>query len=392
MNAQEFAYFNVGNIADPASALRRDGLDFKTPDGAIWKYRGVTGFRAPELFAKGDIGILQDYEGWVVSLGANCIREFLMWNNTGYGPKSQANYYDLLERHWSERKQDGLYTHAVLFCDQVNGSRVLLSPGEQDAHVHRCVDIARRVGSVILEVVNEDFKNGEISARFPKDWFSGVLTTRSTWQDDQDPQAPGLYLDWVIKHTDRGNEFAKNGKVLHEAERQGLGEYPAANRPAASTEPRRIAEGTNPRQHADDTAVCELFGLGRCLHGGFQSLDGSHESDLQNCRVPTGLSLDCCHAVSEVWRDQLFDPRCATSGRYVRGQADGQGDCPIEHRDKSDDPQHGAIRSYFMFMERDTVAYGLAVDPGPQWTLVPRNGWRVIQQGGYQGNLIRLER
>ena len=371
-----------------AVPLKRQGLDFVRPDGSIWKYKGITGFRAPELYAKGEKQWLQDYEGWVLSLGGNCVREFLMWANTGYGPKAQANYYDLLEHHWTERKHDGLYTHATLFCDQVEGSRVLLTSGQQDAHVHRCVDIAKRVGTVLLEVNNEDFKNGEISARFPREWFTGVLTTRSTWEDNEDPQEPGVYLDWVIKHCDRGDEFTVKGKVLHEAERQGLGAYPAAARPAASTEPRRIAEGTNPRQHADDTGVCDLFGLGRCLHGGFSSLDASHESDLQNCRVPApGLSRDCCDAVSQVWEAGVFDLRCATSGRYTRG---GLSDCPIVHVDKSVDPQRGAVRSYFM--ELDGVMYGLAVDPGPQWKLEPVNGWKVTQQGGYQGNLIRLQR
>ena len=91
--------------------------------GKIWKYRGITAFRAPELYARGEHGWLDDYYGAAAALGANTLRVFAMWNNTKYWPHSRADYYDQLWDFAVHAKAAGFYVHLVCFCDQVDRQR-----------------------------------------------------------------------------------------------------------------------------------------------------------------------------------------------------------------------------------------------------------------------------
>lgn len=379
-----YAVFLKTGVVEPVVRLAIQGLNFVRPDGTIWKCNDTTAFRGPELYTKKEIGKLDDYYGWAKEdTAANTVRWFTIWQNTQYAPKSPADY-DAIERALEHaRDVHGLYVHLVGLCDQKPSNSVYRPFEEQKAHVQRLLDMAKRTGNVIFEISNEDTDSdsGNTAHLFPPEMFEGVWSTRSTWQGDQDPQAPGTWLDWSTYHLPTGDDFACKGKVLYEIQRQGLGEYPAPRIPAIGGESRRIAEGTNPRQHADQAMVCELFGVGYCLHGGFSSQWPGQDSDMQACSIPTGPALECAKAVGVTRRAGLIDPRCAAEGRYVRGQADGGGECPIVHRDKTDDPQRGAVRSYFM--EWNGHMFGGAVDPGPQWKLEPREGWRVVQQGGY---------
>ncbi len=360
------------------------GVNF-TRDGKPWKYRAITAFRAPDLFMSNRLAELEAYLVWAAMLGVNTIRVFATWENTKFGPKFVQNYYERMKLFLQYAASWGFYVHLVGLCDMKPGNQVYLSFEEQWHHLDKLAQMSREVGNVFFEVSNEDTDpdSGGTAKLFPADLFSGVLSTRSTWAGDENPQAAGTYLDWVTVHLPRSDDFAAKGKVLYESQRQGLGQYPASGRPSISGEPRRIAEGTSAAQHADNALVCELMGSGGLIHGGFSSLDPGHQSDLQNCRIPSGLALECCVAVSETWdaAGELIHPEAASRGRYTRG---GFSDCPIEHDDNL------ALRSYFM--EVDGRMYGGAIDRKPGWVLKPVNGWRVVEQGGYHGNIIVLER
>lgn len=381
------------------SPLTVQGLNF-IQGGAIWKYHAITAFRAPELYAKGEIGWIEEYFDWARNMGVNTARVFCLWNNTRYSPITVTDYYGKFHKFLEWMQSSGLYVHVVIFCDQVPTSSVLLSEAQQNDHIALIINASEDVGNVLAECSNEDFKNGQVSARFPPSTFRDVPSTRSTWytHSDEDPETPGTWLDWVTVHPGGDPEWAYEGpKILVEAQKLGLGEYPPARRPSVIGEPRRIAEGTTPRQWADHAFHADNFGAGSLIHGGFKSLPqaGHHESDLQNCKVPTGLALECCEAVRDVWLSGLINPQAAELGRYLRGQQDGGGECPIVHKDIEDGPD-GCGRSYFM--EVGGRMYGGAIDPGPQNTgAKARDGWRIVKQGGYTkdgrgGNILELHR
>lgn len=400
-----------GDRRAPVVPLARRGVELVRPDGSLWKYRCVTGFRAPELYARGEHGWLSDFYGAVRAHGGNAVRVFCMWNNTKYWPHSRPDYYDQLFDCCAHAHAAGLYVHLVAFCDQVDGSDVWLSRNDQDLHLEECLEIARESDNVLLEIENESFKNGNNAHadRFPSELFEGVLAMRSSWPEENPPVDPSLggWLSLATKHLDRGQEWARKGKTLHEIQFEGLGAYPPARIPGLSGEPERIGRGqggdTTPRQHADNAAVCELMGLGGCLHGGFSSFDPDHDSDLQNCRF-TGSpnAMACAKAIADVWTSTVFDGRVGSTEHLTRGTEHNDGDCPVVHWDRyntgspHNHPNDGACRSYFKLL--DGRYYGLSVDPAPQWPgYQTRNGWRIVAQGGYSadghgGTLLRLER
>jgi len=388
--------------------LTRKGVEVVRPDGTLFKYRFVTGFRGPELYAIGEHGWLEEFYGHVLDHGGNGLRVFAMWNNTKYWPHSRPDYYDKLWEFCEHAQGFGLYVHLVAFCDQVDDSDVRLPSVDQDEHMEQCISITRSRDNVILEIENETFKNGgnAWANRFPSDMFDGILAMRSTWEDGEDPSLGG-WLSLATKHLDRKTEWTRGSKVLYEVEHEGLGEYPPGRVPALSGEPDRIGRGqigeTTPRQHADNAACTELMGLGGCLHGGYSSFDADHDSDLQNCRFTgSANAMACAQAVADVWKSNVWDLRVGGAEHLDRGFEDNSGPSPVFHADRFNtdspwnQPETGCCRTYFKLV--DGVYYGLSVDPAPQWPgYQPQNGWRITKQGGYSldghsGNMLMLER
>lgn len=399
-----------GSVALP---LVRRGLHLGLPNGTVWKCRGFTAFNAPKLWPTDRQKVI-DYFGQWRERGGNCGRVFARWNNTGYQPD-----YDQIEDMSLALGRMGMSLSMVFSCDQVPGSSVLLPLPALHDSCRRLADVGRRVGNWIGECSNEDFKNGFVGKTFDPAWFIGIPMTRSTWplHLDVDPEGDqGPWMDWVTIHPGGDAEWSWEGpKVCYEAQSGGLGRFPAAGRPTLIGEPRRIAEGTTPRQWADHAYHAEGFGAGSVVHGGFSSFPPArhHQSDLQNCTFPAaGEARACIEAVSAVWQSGLIDPRESELGRYKRAavrseppypQSDNE--CPIVHWDKYiDDRDHGqhyvdergAGRSYFREMPNGQMRGG-AIDPGRDWKLEPRLGYRVVAQGGYDadgrgGNILILER
>lgn len=387
--------------------LRVDGLHFKRLDGSIWKYRAVTAFSALDDFIKGDTGKLETYAAWSTSLGLNCWRVFGVWNNIGLKPQGNF-YYRNLGDFFNWLMDRGLYCHFTMLCDQVDGSAVRLPKNQQLAHLEMCIGEARQAGNVITEEFNEFEKNDDdaVCGVLQSSDYGHVLGTRSWWGENQHYNHAGSLLNWTTGHTDRGQEWARTFIQSLDVAERGYGlpdgtAVPATRRPHVLGEPRRIAEGSTPRQHADYVAGGLLFGAGSCLHGGFHTIDPRHESDLQFCRVPEGQARECCEAVGAVYQSNLFPPDCHG---YIRGAVNDRNEdvdqgSPILHRDRyfggspvmgAYEEPTGAARTYFR--EHGGKLYGLAVDPGPQWRLEVRAGWRLVAQGGYDGNMLVMER
>lgn len=394
-----------GGTVEP---LHVEGLHFKRPDGSIEKYRCVTAFSALDDWIKQRRDKLDAYAGWSLSLGLNCWRVFGVWNNIGLKPDAQYYQHLIAFLEWLEAR--GLYCHFVALCDQVSGSAVRMSKQQQIDHLHRCITLCRDSGNVIFENVNEFEKNDDdgVCGLLPSLEYHGLPSTRSWWNENESYLTAGPLIDFTTGHTDRGREWTRTFIQTLDVSQRGYGlpdgsDVPATRKPHILGEPRRVAEGTTPRQQADYHAGALLFGPGSCLHGGFQTIDGGHQSDLQFCVVPSGDPRACCEAVGEVHHASIW-PLNTPDGNYVRGGVNDQNhdnkqDCPILHRDRyfggsSSTPAYeepeGAARSFFI--ELGGRWYGLAVDPGPAWTLKVRPGFRLINQGGYDGNMLVLER
>lgn len=397
--------------------LHVDGLHFKRPNGTIWKYRAVTAFSAFHDWLHGDIDKLEAYADWSVSMGFNCWRVFTVWNNLqlkmGTATGDSQAYYRSLMQFLGWLMGRGLYCHLVGLCDQVSGSSVHANKDEQVAHLLNCIGMADEVGNVIFETFNEFEKNDgdDVCGLLPNAAYGNIPSTRSWWNENESYLTAGPLIDFTTGHTDRDQQWARRFIQNMDVMERGYGlpngdSVPATGRPHILGEPRRIAEGSTPRQHADYHAGGILFGPGGCLHGGFKTIDPRTESDLQFCKVPDGASLECAQAVRDVHASSLWPLDC--SG-YIRGAVDSRNNdvdqgCPILHRDRyfggspdlgAYEEPTGAARTYFR--EKDGTYYGLAVDPGPQWTLQVRSGWQLVGQAGYDdgqhgGNMLALRR
>lgn len=290
-----------------------------------------------------------------------------MWSVSGFDPREIPTYYAALDSFCAGMADAGLRLHFVAFTDQVPGSSVLMSPDEQDQHLHRVMSVLGNHDNALLEVCNEDWKNGGLARRFGLEWFDNVLATRSSWEDGQTPLEAGSVLDFTTEHTPRGSEWERKSKNLLETSRLGIGDFPPTNKPAIAGEPERLEDAT-PRQYADYVAVAELFASGACLHG----------LGLERCQIPGDESV--ARAVAAVWADPPAADLAAI-GTYTRG---GLPDCPLAHSDDL------ALRTFAMIAGNRATA--VVVSPKPGWQLQPVNGWRVMRQYGYDGNMIDLER
>jgi hypothetical protein len=329
----------------------------------VWKYRAVTAFTLLQDYANGTPSI--EFMNWARGLGANTLRVFGMWSVTDFAPVHPA-VFDGFCRFVSKA---GFHLHYVAFTDQVAGSSVLLSSAQQDTYLRSTLDALRNYPEHACEVSNEDWKNGGIASRFPREWFKGVLSTRSSWEDGNTPLEAGSVLDFTTEHTPRGDGWERKSKNLLETSRLGIGDFPPTNKPAIAGEPERLQNAT-PRQYADYVAVAELFASGACLHG-----DGD---TLQRCRIPADQSV--ARAVAAVWADPP-PADLAAIGTYTRG---GLPDCPLAHSDDL------ALRTFAMIAGNRATA--VVVSPRPGWSLQPVNGWRVVRTYGYEQNTIDLER
>lgn len=397
-----------------AGELHLDGHHLKTPDNQIWKCQMVTAFSAFDDWLKGNRDKLARYAAWTRSINCNGWRVFLVWHNLRLKPENDR-YYEELRAFLAWCREQGLYIHLVILCDQVDGSAVRMSKGQQIDHLTKVLVIAKEAKNVLTEDFNEHEKNDadHVCGILVASAYDGLMGTRSWWGENRHWNHAGSLLHWTTGHTDRGREWARQFIQALDVMRRGYGlpdgtEVPPTHLPHILGEPRRIAEGSTPRQHADYHAGAKLFGTGGCLHGGFHTIDARHESDLQFCVVPTGDALACCNAVRDMHAAKIW-PGNTPDGNYLRGGVDDMNndnkpDCPIYHRDRYfggspirpayEEPE-GAARTFFI--EMGGMYYGLAVDPGPDWRLKVRPGFKLVARGGYDDgvhgpNLLVLQK
>jgi hypothetical protein len=252
---------------------------------------------------------------------------------------------------------------------------VLLNRFEQDRHLYRFIE-ALSGKSALGELVNEDFKNGRLSARFSPSMLTGMPWTRSAAPDNEMPYVPGTFLDWTTHHTPRDHEWPRKAKELYDISNAGFTiedppgtpkeRFNATELPAVAGEPIRLDEATA-SDYADYMAVCELFGAGGCLHGGFATKDPDHTTDLQFSIAPPPGShgAQVAQAVSEIWALNI-NPELASRGHYTRGP---MVECPLFHKDE------WALRTFSMHIDNHAVV--VVVRPNQHHQVIEQGGWRV---------------
>lgn len=376
-------------------ALHVTAAAFRLPDGTPWKWRGLTAFTAFYDFCAGRLDKLERYAEGSRALGVNTWRVFGMWWTLNWGPQVELGYYHKLEQFCRWMHGQGLRLEFVLFCDQVAGSSVWMSrdgrthdADAQTRHVVASLEVLRRHQHTFCELCNEGFKNGgvELTGRYARSVFAGVLTARTSPDDTERPDAPGPILDYTTHHPPRTWDQTRKPKELVDVARLGFDGFRPTMLPAVADEPGKLEE-LSPRQWGQYAALCDLFGAGMTAHGGYRSL-GRGLTDLQNCILPLPGQPGYAElqAITEAWRLPIpID--AASAGDYTRGPFDS---CALQHQDRYTDSGEnpaGALRTFGMILgTRQTV---VLCDPGPAHQIVATPGWRVMD---VRGDVVFAER
>jgi len=354
------------------------------------RVRGIDGYSIIHDLLIGEEGRVVDYIGFALGYRVRAMRFFHIWGNLDLSPRRRG-YYDALHRAYELLIEHGMYPWGVRYCDQEPGMSVCLSAAERaDYETHNRSVLASF--PMIEELMNEAWQNGN---------FAGTLTpvstfcTRSAAPDDRLPDDAGPLLHFTTHHTPRGNEQTRKAKEMIDVAKLGFDHWSPSGMCAAAGEPPHINkdEWTDPQRCADYYALCDLFGNGGVIHGGFGP-DGSN-APLQSCIVPTDPNtLACLDAIAEVWREGNDVPLGTfAEGKYLRGTADNTGDLGIDHFDRytehGENPK-GALRSFAMQVGPRQVI--VPVDRGAQWARTLRNGYRLVEARGYRENVVIVER
>jgi len=372
----------VSPVASVTGPLRIQGPDFIDPDGRIFKWRGVAGFAGFQRWLEGERGQLEDFAGWMQSIGANAWAFFCMWSVTAFDPRRYPRYYDECPHFLEWLEAQGFRPWPVLACDQdpARASGILMSRGELDAHKARLEPaLAGRTG----ELFNEPYQNGIDICR---SWgpVPGALIARGQYADDAAIDSVGTVLDFSTKSFARKFQWPRTAKDLFEI-------ADATGKPGVGREPPAgIYERTVPWSRSDDPrafaawhGAAELLGAGSFIHG--------DRENVQSCLKPGPRAQACVDAIAAIWASQL-PANGLSAGRYTRG---GLGDCPLQHRDRYDDgetllDERGTMRTFGVIQGNEATC--LAIMPGPGWRPEGDHGWTVVEQRGPFGEVVLARR
>lgn len=345
-----------GNAAQAVQPLHVDGRHFKTPDGQIVKLLSISAFRAYQRFLQGRLDELGAYLSWWAGLGGNCIRVFFTHgapDNDKFLPWDWPNYYDQLPAFFAYVEGFGLRVHATCFTGQVEGWPEYMAPDKREQHVR---SISRAAGqSHLVEGINENFKNGQID--IPADWFGASLWTLSCWVWTE----PAPQGKWAHFHRERkeATQIVRKGHDVIEIPFSG----PRGEGESGQT-PRDIP---TPQQNRTSVMLLEALGDLETIHGSWD--------DLQQCRVPTGLTLECIQAACDGWHSGLVPPE-ASSWSYRRDEAAaivfmlGGPSVP-------ENPSYGCQHVYSSNDGSREIA--IIVEPTADFRHEPKGGWRSVK-------------
>lgn len=357
-----------------SSWLRREGITFRTENGAVWQYRGATAFNLMRRECAGE-----DLEGWyndpngAVAKGANVLRVLGMFNG-GLGrfiPSETPDYMGCLDRTIKRAQAHKVRLEFVVFADAQN---VVKNTSDQKTWLQSIASVIDQ-WNVLGELVNEYPQNGVDPGAFSRP-NTRILWSRGSGLGDGDPALP--VWDYATHHNARVDEWPRR---IECREYSNNGNSPMLGWPCAENEPYGVGEnfiegrrlGIESR---DDMAqwgvVCAMLALGCTYH-----------SDAGITVTPFGYVQSTL--ATAFFSSMLWVPADAQTWLYQRGERDG-GDginmMPMNHTDAL------ALRTFCK--GNGSVEYCVAVQPKPGWVAIPRNGWRIVAQPSR--GLVKLER
>lgn len=339
--------------------LRISGRFFRTPGGAIYRWKSCSDFLLYKKYLDGtDITpIMADRTGE----GATMVRVFGIWPNPPiFNPAVYSTYLASLPAFASAVAAAGLDMEFVVFAgaQDFSWSRDV---GGQRSWLQSVRDKLLGSPNVVLELVNEGFQNGVNFLNHSRP--GGIISCADSDQKPDDSPAIPPW-DYATLHTPRDGEWMRKSKNALEI-------ADIISRPAICDEPMGADEVDVPGRRSNNpddfyyyAAVASLFANGATFHS------------------TAGINSDIFPPVTRTCAQSFYAaidviPDNVKEGRYTRG---GLPDLPII------DDGSGAMRSYCRYTDHNACV----VRVKPTSANTATNGWAIASEHGPNNCVVIL--
>ena len=296
----------------PKTHLQIDGTHFRTPDGGLFQWRGITAFRLLDFIADGQEADARKFLEWARSRHLTVVRVLAMGG--GFMELKPQDGRASASRLLTLANEYGLHVELVALAG------TLEMPVNLDDQLTALGEVLGAHPNGLLEIANEPTHPSQapavgrvdvllaLAARIPSDVPVALGSIEAN-----EAFAKADYATW---HVPRDNKFGGWGHVIAIA--QGAAFIEKFKKPVVSDEP----IGAGPKYEAgrrDDlparfraaALLTRLVGMGATFH---------YEGGLQ-ARIPEGRELACFEAWNEAWT--LLPAELEAQGTFAA--AGGQG-------------------------------------------------------------------
>ena len=276
--------------ASPRAHLHLDGTTFRTPDGQVFQWRGITAFRLLDYVAHGRSADAEHFLAWAAGQGLTVVRVLAM--GAGWMDLTPAEGRVALPRLLEMASAHGLHVEIVALAGTAD---IRVDLAEQVGAIGR---IASEHPNALLEIANEPVHPTQ-APEVHKPEVLASLASRvrevpvALGAEENDGFAAGDYVTW---HVPRVQRFDGWGHVVEIA--RGAGMLRRWKKPVISDEPIGAGRIDEPGRRDNDPSrfraaglLTRLAGLGATFH---------YEGGLQTS-IPAGPELACFNAWSEAW-------------------------------------------------------------------------------------------
>lgn len=381
------------SFTGPPQPLRREkNILVTTADGRPWRYKGVTAFKAPQRWDRGES--LADFINWTRYVGANTWRVFLQHKFLSW--PSIEPYIMPIEKvrpFVDFVRAQGFYVELTVLCDAQKRN-----PGDeadgfdqsQTVRVNRVRDVlnaVRGADNVFVEIMNEPPFNGGADSLHDIIESLGLLdkanrpVLMATGQYPDTGSEPinvrssnsVWVLDYVGDHPPRKPTWpSETGKIGFYVYRQ-TGVAHIHDEPIRFGEPGQAVEGgeeNSPENAEDGAAGMALASAGGTFHcnGGVQTVrPGPRQTE---CAKRFFAAMDLIPGDAPTWSYEH----------------DGTPGHPLVEVGREEIVGEVASRV------TGNVSYAVAAQPTGRWKPEAYKGWRIAQVLNARGNILKLER
>lgn len=356
----------TGPFAPPQTGtgnLRISGKLFYTPGGSLYRWKSCTDFLLLKRYYDGEniVPILADR----AAAGATMVRVLGMCVNiASFNPLDYPNYLVDLPGFAQLLAANGFDVEFTVFAD-AQALTGFDTAAEQQVWLQQVRDALITEPNVVLELVNEGFKNGVNYKNHTRP--TGILSCADSDQKPDDyPAVPPW--DYATLHTPRDAEWPRKAKNAMEVA-DILGRPAVNDEPIGADEVSIAGSRSNvPNDFYDYAAVSMLLAAGATFH----SQDGITSVPFRP------VTLTCANSF---YAGLNVIPATIVLGTYTRGPLS---DCPIQHDDAL------ALRTFARYTANNAVC--VVVRPQPGWVAIPVAPWVIASQTGPDGRVVFLTR